>query len=196
MSSSVWEAVRLWIRDSGSVGSFMRPGTSLRKINLVAGRAAARAAAETSALMFMGSPEGSAPSGEITGIAPEASASLTGSGFTVSASPTKPRSTSLPSGAVTGGSLLAVKTVRPEIPTAFTPSLESWVTIPGFTSSSRTERTISTVAASVTRSPPTNWGMSPCSFMRALIALPPPCTRTTRMPTASRKATSTRKRST
>ena len=184
------------MREAGSLGSCISPGTSLRKINFVAGRAAASAAAEISALMFIDSPEGSAPSGEITGRAPAASASRTGSAFTTSASPTKPRSTSLPSGAQTVGSLLAVKTLRPEIPTALTPSETSCATIPGFTSSSRTERTISTVDTSVTRNPPTNWGTSPFSFMRALIALPPPCTRTTLMPTASRYATSPRKRST
>ena len=60
----------------------------------------------------------------------------------------------------------------------------------GLTTLLRVRRTISIVSSSVTRWPSTNAGSWPESLMAREIALPPPCTSTTLMPTALRKARS------
>ena len=95
------------------------------------------------------------------------------------------------------GSLLNVFPSTPEMPTALWPySLRAhtscWLTLP-----TNTSCTASIVASSVTRSPSTKRVWTPRRARRALIALPPPCTNTTRMPmslSSSRSPTTCRMR--
>jgi len=69
-------------------------------------------------------------------------------------------------------------------------------TIAGLISPSSVPSTIRIAVASVTRRPSMNFAASPASFMRWVIALPPPWTSTGLIPTASRNTTSRRNFST
>ena len=71
----------------------------------------------------------------------------------------------------------------PEIPTARVPQFAMRETIPSLILPTRTICAISRVSGSVIRSPPTNFGSLPIARIFAVISGPPPCTRTTFIPT-------------
>ena len=75
---------------------------------------------------------------------------------------------------------------------AFVWNAWSFFTRSAFTTLLSVRRTISIVGSSVTRRPSTNCGTRPLSLRAFEIALPPPCTSATRMPTASMNAMSAR----
>ena len=83
----------------------------------------------------------------------------------------------------------------PESPTAYEPWRFTDATISRFTLPTSAMRTMSTVSASVTRSPSTNSGSLPRRRMSSLICGPPPCTTTGFMPTRCISTTSCAKRS-
>ena len=111
-------------------------------------------------------------------------------------SPTSPRSTAGPRALNWGGSFSAWMTARPEMLTARPPNSLIFAAIIGLMTPSKVDSTIRIDALSVTRRPLTNLALMPASRMRVVIALPPPCTMTGLIPTASRKTTSRRVRST
>ena len=101
---------------------------------------------------------------------------------TLAGSPTKPRSTTrsmLLSGSLTVFCAFSAKTMLPSLPhrpMAHSPSALISATISLLIEPARTISTISTVLASVTRSPPSNFDSMPIFASMAAICGPPPCT--------------------
>jgi hypothetical protein len=108
--------------------------------------------------------------------------------FTSVTSPTKPRSTMLPSSSVV--SFWHTSTLSPGRPLgrALAEATASHTSL--FTISSSVFFTTAMVASSVTRRPLTKFAFSPDCSIAFVMALPPPCTTTTLMPQAARNAMS------
>ena len=186
MSASMFFKVKRWY--SSVLSLFMTPSTSVKEISLYALRATASSPAIVSALMFKSFPFLSRASGETTGMYPASSIVSKSCGLISRMSPTYPKSTSI-SWSPTCTFLRPVFSAMtnppsfPEIPTPFAPFLAIIETMVLLILPARTIWAISKVSLSVTRRPPTNFGSFPTAFIFSVISGPPPCTRTTRMPT-------------
>ena len=120
---------------------------------------------------------------EIIGTFPLSRASSIESTSTPVISPTKPRSGS-------ESSFTHCRTSLPGRRSASQSFSSTKAATSPFTLRFNTSSTISIVRESVTRSPSTKSDSIPRSFIVRVIALPPPCTTTTRMPTEFRKTIS------
>src|SRR5713226_749019 len=167
------------------------PCTSVRWMSFSARSAAATSPATRSALILYVSPDAPTPRGAITGMKPPASSTRMGSGSTLSTSPTRPMSARVPSACRC--MRFRARIMEPSLPlspTARPPCRLISPTISLLILPTRTISTISTVSASVTRMPPTNFGSLPSRFMSAPIWGPPPWTITGSMPTKRSRITS------
>ena len=124
----------------------------------------------------------------MTGTKPSAISFLMSFTFTSVTSPTKPKSIASPSSSFS--SFWQTSTVSPGSPLGLALAAASASQTSRFTVSSSVLLTIAIAASSVTRSPFTNDALRPDASMALVIALPPPCTTTTLIPAAARKAMS------
>ena len=124
----------------------------------------------------------------MTGMSSSLSSSCTIDGSMLATSPTKPSRSSRISTVMSPAS-------SPDSPTAYEPCWLSAATISRLTLPTSAMRTMSTLSASVTRSPSTNSGSLPSRRMRSVICGPPPCTTTGFMPTSRMSTTSWANRS-
>ena len=162
---------------AGSLASRRIPSMSVRYTSFSAPSASATAPATTSALMLYACPSAPEPIVAMTGMRSCASNRSRIAGFTRATSPTKPSAGSC-------GLASMSPADSPLTPTASAPCTLIADTMPGLTFPTSTMRAMSTVSASVTRSPSRNSGTLPSRSIRSLICGPPPCTTTGRMPTA------------
>mmetsp|Transcript_99562 Transcript_99562/g.138317 ORF Transcript_99562/g.138317 Transcript_99562/m.138317 type:complete len:331 (+) Transcript_99562:200-1192(+) len=172
------------MREPESLTSRRMPGTSVMRTNSSASKAPAMAAAAMSAFTFKKLPSESAATVATTGTSPLSRAAVRTSFLTPVTSPTKPSSSSSTFFAC------SKPPSTPLSPTAATPAAPMVATMPLFTLPMRTMATTSIVAASVTRSPRTNFGSIPTFASQLLISGPPPWMRTGFRPRAFSSATS------